>query len=430
MDQSIGIRSSKKDLRELLARVAIIVLSVAMLTVFIDDKFCIVLGPVIAALLCYLFFFGYSEIVIAVVLVANDALGTIAFGKVSFPYLLLLLVAIKLVMVKRYSLIEYGFFAVSAFLTLQLFFIDSMPFKSVLYSMIFIVALVLVGKSEDGKERFFRGVALTVVIIALHTCITGGVEFYTQSQYSEEFLRKGILGVGIGDSNYSCFLLNIGIICLWCDRKTHWCIKTIATIPILYAMTVTLSTSGLLSLILISVLFILVGKNKPKAIAILIVVVLIVVAVFSIYINLTTELRLESVDAYIQRMDEKIYQFIAGDMMGATTNRSDLVSQYWDYFAKQPMEKILFGGNGVIVVDDTAPHNTYIGYLLQIGLIGTMLFFGYALIRVIKRWRQRTDVTSRTRTILLKVLCLFVATNLSLYDGSLWAMWMYFLIML
>ena len=279
-------------------------------------------------------------------------------------------------------------------------------------------------------ERFFRGVALIVVLIALHTCITGGVEFYTQDRFSDEFLRKGVLGVGIGDSNFSCFLLNIGVICLWCDRKTHWLLKAVATVPILYAMTVTLSTSGLISLIMISILFILSKKNKFKAFVILLLVVLVIIATYSIYVELPAELRLEPLDAYIERVTEKINQLAVGDMAGATTNRSELADAYWDYFTHQTLFGILFGGNGIAVVDGMAPHNTYIGYLLQIGIIGALMFFGYSTIRLVQCWNNREEDLNRKRTLLLKILCLFIATNLSLYDGSLWAMWMYFLVMM
>ena len=420
----------KRDPHRLLTSIAIAFLSVAILAVFIDNKLCVIFGPIIALLLCYLFFFGYSETVIAIVLVANDALGTIAFGKISFPYLLLVLVAIKFVMGKSYSVVEYAFIVVSALLACQLFFLESISLKQVLYSVAFIVALVLIGKSKEGRERFFQGVALTVVLISLHTCITGGVEFYSQNQFSEEYLRKGILGVGIGDSNYSCFLLNVGLICLWYDDKTHWGIKTIATLPILYAMTVTLSTSGILSLIIILALGILLGKNKPKATVLLLIVVLVIVMVFSLYIGLPSEMHLESVDAYILRMTEKLNALVEGNLDEATTNRSGLLVSHLQYYVNQPLIKMLFGGNGVIAVDNTAPHNTYIGYLLQIGLVGTFFFFGYAAVRFIKCCNKKTDFNNWRRSILLKVLCLFVATNLSLCEGSLWSMWMYFLFIL
>src|SRR5699024_942237 len=107
----------------------------------------------------------------------------------------------------------------------QLFSFHIISVKGILYTVTFIIASGYNLKKDEDVELFFKGVAITVFLISLHTCITGGVEFYELNEYSTEFLRKGILGVGIGDSNYSTLLLNIGIACALFDRNFKWYMK-------------------------------------------------------------------------------------------------------------------------------------------------------------------------------------------------------------
>ena len=70
-------------------------LCLAVFAVFMNPSLQIITGPIIAVLLTYLYFMGNPEIVTAVVLVANDALGTVIFGSLSFQYLLLGMAAVR-----------------------------------------------------------------------------------------------------------------------------------------------------------------------------------------------------------------------------------------------------------------------------------------------------------------------------------------------
>ena len=404
------------------------VLSMLVLLVFLNAQTSLVLGPFIALIMCYLFFSEYSEYVIAMIVVANDALGTIFLGSVSFPYLLLILVAFKLAINKRIFKHSLLFLLFSFVLLVQLFSVDFIPFKSLVYSVAFVLSLFSIEKDHKKLNNLFRGIALTVFLISLHACITGGVEFYEFDPYSKEYFRKGILGTGIGDPNYSCFLLNIGLICLWCDEKLALWKKSIITLPFLYAFMITLSTSGLLSLLILIVMGIILGKNKPKALIILLVVCLILISAFQIYLNLPADFRNPTLDAYIARIADKLYALDEGDMTSVTTNRSDLATEYWEYIINQPTNRLLFGGNTLIINAGLVPHNTYLGVILQIGLFGAAILSFCVLKKIITAYSNmiKRDLWFK-RIVLLKILCLFVATNLSLYQGNLWALWMSFL---
>ena len=285
-------------------------LCAAIFAVFIESSLSLYLGPVIALGMVYLFFNGYMELITAIIVVANDALGTILFGSISFHYLLLLMVVLNIFLEKRFSKTDLIICLVATAFALQLYAVGFLDMRTVIYSMSFVLALVNVEREEKSMTMFFRGVILAVGLIALHACVTGGVEFYELNEYSNEVIRRGILGVGIGDSNYSSFLLCIGLICLWCERKLHWLFKLVLTGMILYSLMITLSISGLLALAIILLVSVLFSKRKGKAFLIVLIVVLIAVLFFSEYVGLPEELRNETLDGYINRVMMKYESFL------------------------------------------------------------------------------------------------------------------------
>ena len=405
-------------------------LCAAIFAVFIESSLSLYLGPVIALGMVYLFFNGYMELITAIIVVANDALGTILFGSISFHYLLLLMVVLNIFLEKRFSKTDLIICLVATAFALQLYAVGFLDMRTVIYSMSFVLALVNVEREEKSMTMFFRGVILAVGLIALHACVTGGVEFYELNEYSNEVIRRGILGVGIGDSNYSSFLLCIGLICLWCERKLHWSFKLVLTGMILYSLMITLSISGLLALAIILLVSVLFSKRKGKAFLIVLIVVLIAVLFFSEYVGLPEELRNETLDGYINRVMMKYESFLEGNYSALTTNRTDLAESYTNYiFEEQSVWGMLFGGNSIDALNGKIPHNTYLGVLLQFGCFGAIAFLGWVLRRAWKLFVARKPKPwGRQQYLLLKVLCLFMAMNLSFYDGSLWALWFYFLV--
>lgn len=411
-------------------KIVIALLAAAMLAVFLNSELSIVLGPFMALAFVYLYFFGYPELVTAIIVVANDALGTIIGGSLSFPYLLLGLVAVRFLMTAKLRYAGIAYFTVALVLILQPYFTDSLSFRGVIYPFAFISALLVLPREEETLQRLFRGIAMTVVLLGLHACITGGVEFYEQSEYSKEVLRKGILGVGIGDSNFSCYLLLIGMLGVWYEKKLSIFWKTVCTGILLYAIMITLSTTGVLGLLLISLLAALLGKKKSKSLIAFLIIAFVVICLFQWYIELPASMRNETLDGYIARVEEKMLQVQAGDFEGATTNRSYLADAYLKYIFNQPLLPLLFGGNKLVLIDNSIAHNTYLTLILQVGLLGASAIFAWMIWKLSRLYLCPAGTENRSVVLILKILSLFFSFTLSFYDGSLWALWLYFLIVL
>lgn len=408
----------------------IVLLALAILAVFLNNKLSTVLGPLMAVAFTYLYLFGYPELVTAMIIVANDDLGTIVGGSLSFPYLLLGLVVLRFLIIKNFQGAGVAYFAAALVLILQPFFVKSVNFRIAVYSFTFISALLILPRNEESLQRLIRGIALTVVLIGIHAVITGGVEFYEQSKYSEQVLRKGILGVGIGDANFSCYLLLIGTLCIWYAKNVSRIWKIVCTCILLNAMTITLSVTGLLGLLLISLLAALLGKEKSKSLIAFFAIAITVVCLLQVYIELPASWHNETLDGYILRVEEKLFQAQAGNYEAATTERSYLANLYINYIFNQSFLPMLFGGNKVIAVGSAVAHNTYLTLMVQVGILGAGAIFVWAIWKLLQRYRQPVGTENRSLVLILKALSLFFGFSLSIFYGSTWALWWYFLIVL
>ena len=394
----------------------------------------IVLGPVMALLMFYLFFSGYSDVVSILILVVNDDLGTIFLGSLSFPYLLMACIAIRILSRRKFSDLEIVFLLVALILQLELFFVGYLPIRGVIYSMAFILTLISFPRDEKNFTRLLRGLYISVFLLALHACITGGVEIEVIEEVAasseEAVVRRGIKGVGIGDPNFSAFLLVLGMIATWCDKALPIILKVVITAACVWALVITASVSGFLILMITLLLSPFLGKKKHKGLFYAVLILIILVSIYNVYISLPTEMHLEPVDGYIQRVEEKWFAAESGDYDTVTTNRSSIASFYLDYIFNQPILGFFLGGNPANVENVGVPHNTYISLFLQVGLIGFCIVLFWILYRFYRVLKDPINGSYRSFKLLAKILCLFMSFNLSFHQGSLWSLWLYILLLL
>lgn len=400
------------------------VLVVSMMCVFINSSLQTITGPIMAICFIYLYFAGYKALVISSIIIANDALGCILMGSISFPYLLLVFIALNaltrwpIIQVRRSQIIAS---IILIIMLVTLYYYGIIGIKNIIYTLSFICAAAQCVSNYEDRALFFKGISITVFLISLHTCITGGVEFYETNEYSTAFLRKGIIGVGIGDSNFSSMLLNMGIATALFDKDFKWYLKAAMTICAIYAMTVTLSTSGLIGLLLVIFGYIYVKRESlPKKLWNTLVIIFLVLLIAFIYTSMPDSMRNETIDAYISRMKEKLIFINIGNASYFTSGRSDLSYEAFRYiFNEQGNLRLLFGLNSLFVATgDSVPHNTYIDLLLQIGLIGTSISLLYILRGIIVAWR---DIQRNRMELLLKIIFLYYFINLSIFQGSLFS---------
>ena len=407
-----------------------LLLAAAMLAVFLMPELGILCGPVMAVIFTYLFLYRDFEFVIAVIILGNDALGTIVMGSLSFEYLLLVLLVFKLFINTTFTLRRLFFLLVALAFPLQLYFVEFIDSRMLLFLSIYILGIISIPFDTDSEavRKFFSGVAFAVVLLALHAMLSGGVEFYEAESVGglkKEILRKGILGVGIGDSNFSSFVLIFGFVSLWYFTKWNVFLKSIFSVPIIYSLILTRSFSGVLRVLLVLLVSALLQKNKLKAVQFLLWGGVGLIALYHAYINLPSEFHFEELDLYLERIEEKLFFLESGNYHEATTGRSTILADYWHYITKTESELgVLFGGNPLSIPSAglRLAHNTFLSTLLQFGCVGVVGMIIYILHSFVRVYNNR-DYQYRKAFLVLKIFCLVFAFSVSFYSGSSWTLW-------
>lgn len=422
-------------------RFPVILLSIFILFMFLKPDLYNVTGPILTVAFIFLYFMGYQEFVFAAIITANDSLGTMFVGELSFQYLLLALAIFKILQDLAISKRHWAFLFTSAYFLTQLLLVDTVTGKAFINTLSYTLAIIALQIDADEKtlSRFMEGIAIIIVVISIHAVLTGGVEFYHFNEYKDEggehFMRRGILGTS-SNPNFSAFLLNFGIISLWHFAPWNTVIKLVCSVPILYAFILTNSLSGLLSLMIIATFSVLLRQDKNskagKRIFIACIVVLILIGLLGMYSSLPNSMHIQQLDNYLTRIENRLNFAADGNWDSVTSNRSNLATRYMSYiFFGQDVLGMLFGGNPLIVpsVSNAIAHNCYLGILLQVGVVGTVIFFTAVIKRLFTVWRQ-PEMPFRKGRLVLKVFCLFASFSISLYGNSLWSFWMMALLLL
>lgn len=407
----------------LIKKVFGMVLLLAMELVFLNPSFDVFLGPLLTILFCY-FYFVQKEKVFTVfaIVIANDALGTIFQGSVSFVYLLMVFMIYE--MFSRSSIKTRILCISAAALTFVFYHVvtEVTIFRTGLFTAIYTLSIVQqfqASEKEEFIEKMATAVSLVVALISIHALITGGVEF---AQMVGEEQRYGVLGVGIGDPNFSALILCAGISCSLNHPKYNFAVKLLLFAIIVGAIIVTLSITGIILLVLVLALSSFVNNKPHKSIIITVALVVTIVATFQYYVELPSEKRNPAVDSYIERVEEKIGFFEKGDISAATTNRSDITKEFVGYIKNDiSWVKQWFGGNKITRGAIGVSHNSYIDFVLQFGFVGLIIILAYLFVRLKKIFCMKKDFV-RKNILILKILYIVAIFTLSVYNGSTFAM--------
>ena len=389
---------------------------------FLFPTWDVFLAPVLALLLCFFYFVAKKrELVAAILIFGNDALGTLVMGSISTVYLVFLFLLWEIINLRKVRFRPLIIGCVGVLIAMFPGFLGVITLKASIITAAYIMLLVLLSQREDSGENFIENMklALTCVIFlqALHMLVTGGIIV------EEETGRAGLIGVGIGDANYSSLVLCIGIASTLTYKKFKWFIKLAVVGVMIAAIVATLSISGLIAMFVVIVCSLSLDGKFYKLILRILVVIVALVLIYQLYISLPDNFHIEGVDNYIARVEEKMEIAERGDIGEATTNRSSIAARKLEYFFTEasPFHQIF--GLTPITAGGGVPHNTYLDFLLQFGIIGVLIAIVYMIMRfgssVISL--KRGD-KSHKYIITLKVLFLFFAFTLSIYDGPTFAM--------
>lgn len=390
---------------------------------FIFPSWDVFLAPILALLLCFFYFVDKKRELVAIILIfGNDALGTLVMGSISTVYLVFLFLFWEVINIKKISMRSLVLCCIGAIMALIPSFFGVISAKMAILTIAYIVWLIILHYVDTEQAGFLEKLkfALSCIIFlqSLHLLITGGIVV------SETADRAGLIGVGIGDANYSALIICIGVASALTYKKFKWHIKMVCVGVMIAAMVATLSISGLIALIIVIVLSFSIDTKLYKVISRTIIILLIFVLLYQVYISLPDNFHFSGIDDYIARVQEKLDFAAAGDYDSATTDRSYLANYKMNLFVYElPLHRQLFGFNSLMIGNNFISHNTYVDFFLQFGVVGTLISFAYIIWRLISSiGRLKKGEKTSNYVLTLKLLFLFFALTISIYQGPTLAM--------
>lgn len=119
-------------------------------------------------------------------------------------------------------------------------------------------------------------------------------------------------------------------------------------------------------------------------------IILVVLVLFGLYSYGIENPDAPVIGGFSIRIQDKLESLLVGDLDGVTTNRTNLTEQHWEYFWDQSALRMLFGLNAVSTIKaefgdlSGVAHNEYVDLLLNIGILGTVVYLASFLSRTMK----------------------------------------------
>ena len=384
--------------------------------------------------LVYLYVIKQEKVLVLCILIfANDALGQLFYAiSVKYlivPFLIYEIFVIRNVRIRKKSILKG---LIGLYVIMQPFLSGLDDMNALMNTLLPMILLLILFNRYYDKEQFVEafafGTSIVVSLLALHACITGG---YSANDYSDVtgYVRNGILGVGVGDANFSCLILCTGITCIINCRAFSKGIKILLSLIICGAITLTLSTTGFLCLCIVLLLSVLINKSLSTRIRNIFLILLVICLIPIIYSSLPLSMHISNIDAYVDRLQEKYMALQLGNYNDLTTGRAELGDYYWNFIKNQDIVRMMFGGN-YLMQYSYFPHNTYVDFIIQFGFIGCALLLVNAVISFFRAYHHEHHNEYRRCLVTLKILYAVFLASISVYHGTTFVIMLFVLFIL
>lgn len=409
-----AFKENNKKLPFYSSRLLLIILLCALATGILPQKIlsCIILG------VCFLLF-GTKQIYLAfpVMLFYYAPLGQLAGMSVyryfTIIFLLIALAEAKNLKIRKSHILPFFIFAIYCIVVVSP---DGVR-RAVFAILDVFCVLILINhylKKQENLRRFFAIYAITAIFSFITGLITGG------RQDGYQILDGQIVQViryiaTFEDPNYMGFFFTIAVFGL-VTLKIFSPKLRVAFVIVLYGMMLsTLSITMIVVNALLWPIYLFVAKKlNLKTFIVALIVLAILVGLYFVGINTPDFPVLGNLSLRIQ---DKLNSLFENDLNDVTTNRTGLIAKHWEYFKNQSLFKILIGMNAASPIkadlgdSKIVSHNEYIDLLLNIGILGSLLYFVFFFSRTyqcLRAYKKNNDSAS---------LCIFITKCVWLMYG-------------
>ena len=244
-------------------------------------------------------------------------------------------------------------------------------------------------KIRTTDARAFRTVEKLLIMMTLFTFIYGLIHI------DISYGKDGFRFAGVEDPNNFALNCNICLFFIFSDKELfkNQLYKIAIVTALVIGCLLTVSMSGIFTLLALFVAFFCIFNKKYRAIGILLLIILalLVGVVFPLLISSEG-----GVFSFMAQRINLIYDsLLKGDMGTATTDRSDLWEQYMGMFDRLSVKDKFFGVPTLIEKwmaaseENLASHNFYIDTLISYGYIGLALYLGLLAYAIYTNVRER-----------------------------------------
>ena len=338
---------------------------------------------IFAACAMFLFTDGIY-LVYAIMLFYENALGTV-FGISIYRIFSL---AYLVITVLRCGTIKFQYRQLLVLCLLALHCIATLAeenFSRALFPAIDMLCIILLINCYLQDHENLRLFFTFYTITALIAYFTG---FQTEAVVSHELINGEYVEIyrnsaTFEDPNYMSFFYTVAVFATAAFKLFHKALRILIIIALYAIMLTSVSVTAVLVNIALWLVYLLITKSvSPKGIALILIGLVLIFGLYQYGVKNPED---PVLGAVVMRVSEKIDQAQSGDMTSATTLRSDLQKQHWEYFMEQPFLKQLVGLNAASALKMDLPgikglaHNEYIDWLLNVGVIGTIIMFYYLI---------------------------------------------------
>ncbi|MBQ7288436.1 MAG: hypothetical protein IJW78_01790 [Clostridia bacterium] len=310
----------------------------------------------------------------------------------------------------------YNVLAVS-FVNLRMAFFSCVDF----FTLILLIT-EYIEQDEKNLKKIFTSFAFSAIISYPYGLLVGNIfKLATMDGRNQVTLDRAM--ATFNDPNYMGFFFSVAVFMIICLKLFSPKIRTLIVIYLEICLLASLSMTALLGQIVFWLLYLFIVHGIKLKYVILIAVVA-VVCVFLYQYSLKNDMGFISDLSF--RVAEKIDSTLNGDIDGVTTNRAALLKKHYGFYNDQDsIVRKLFGGNVInakirqkgLAISNSVSHNEYIALLVNVGIIGALIWVGYVVIRFVRfgiLYRKDREGNNLS-FFMMKAIWLYYAFTLTLF---------------
>ena len=397
-----------------------VILLCALMTGYLPQK---MLSFAVLAMCAVLMATGEIYLAFPVMLFYNVHFG-IVMGLAVYRYFSFMLLAGTFLMFKNLKLktIQVAPFILFMFYCLIVIAPDAL--QVAIFAVVDLLCILLLINhyldNNSNLKRFFTVYAYT----ALVAYVTGRKVPRTAS--TDVMMGKKVVELvrncaTFEDPNYAGCFYTIAVFALVTLKIFKPAVRTVIVIALYAIMLSTMSVTAILANAVLWFLYLLITKKMNAKTGI--VIVLVVAVLLGLYNYGLQNPKDPVLGMFSYRISEKITALDAGNYNDVTTNRTNLSERHMEYFKGQSPFRMLVGFNAASLLKTdldgfrVAAHNEYVDLLLNVGMIGAIIWIGIILRQVFTAFSKYTATKNELFVFFVIVKCtwLIYAATLTMF---------------